>query len=223
MVWRCLVGSLAIAASVLTSCLPGSQSGGQVAATAQPSPSAPGVFSPTGSTSAPTFRLTGEQAREVSILVSFVSAYNNGSLPAALSLLTENVNISDCDYQHHVAVQFNGQAEAEAWLRQRFSDHDQLRIESIADENRQQPLGVLGVSWARRTSDTLRLLGFEDGIRPQSGAKVIFMEARIWRFAMGPVGGQASLCNPLSNRAPTDRSTKPLPTRLGAHGDDPVP
>lgn len=196
MLWRCLVAGLAIGASVLTGCLPGSQSAARVAATALPSPSAPGVVSPRASASAPTFRLTGDQAREVSILVSFVSAFNNASLREALSLLTENVNVSDCDYQHRVAVQFNGQAEAEAWLRQRFSDHDQLRIESIADENPQQRLGVLGVSWARRTSDTLRLLGFGDGIKPQSGAKVIFMDARIWRFAMGPVGGQASLCNP---------------------------
>jgi hypothetical protein len=146
-----------------------------------------------------TFTLSARQADEVSVVVRFISAFKGRHLRAALALLTPNIDISDCDYRRVVATEVRGRRQVAAWLRQRFRDRDQVKVARIWNENPEQPSGVVGVDWARRTSNTLRSLGFPAGIKPQLSAKVVFTAtepARISRFANGPVGGSPSACRP---------------------------
>ncbi len=146
-----------------------------------------------------TFTLSARQAEEVSVAVQFVSAFNRRHLHAGLALLTPTVGVSDCDYRRVTATEARGRRQVATWLRQRFRDHDQLKVARIWNENPEQPSGVVGIDWARRTSNTLRSLGFPAGIKPQLSAKVVFTmtePVRISSFANGPVGGSPSACQP---------------------------
>jgi len=142
----------------------------------------------------PTFALSAGEASNVATAVQFIHAFNAKKLSAAMSLLTMNAVVSDCDYRGVRAVQFSGRAQIARWLRQRFADHDQLVVESAENANPDSD-AALGITWSRRKSDTLRGLGFPSGIVPKFDAKVVFSPAhRIDRFANGPVGGDQSLC-----------------------------
>jgi len=147
-----------------------------------------------------TFDLTFEQAQEVAIFIEFIQAYNTGQPQAALALLAENVGVSDCDYQNIRVVTFQGKSRVAGWLQQRISDHDQLEISRIENENPDPSSGrhVIEVTYAFRTSMTLANLGFGDGITPALASKVIFTpEATlIQSFANGPYGGDPTLCRP---------------------------
>jgi len=78
------------------------------------------------------------------------------------------------------------------WLRKRFADHDRLTLARAADDNPGQPVGVLGVWYARRTSDTLRSLGRPRGIVPQVGQKLVFTfasgTAKFSTFGLASIG-----------------------------------
>jgi hypothetical protein len=146
-----------------------------------------------------TFTLTARQASEVSVVVRFISAFNGRHLRAALALVTPSIGVSDCDYRRVAATEARGRLQVAAWLRLRFRDRDQLTVARISNANPDQPSGVVAVDWAKRTSNTLRSLGFPAGIKPQLSAKVVFATTapvRISRFANGPVGGSPSLCRP---------------------------
>ena len=73
-------------------------------------------------------------------------------------------------------------------------------LESVRNENPDPSTGahVVAVAYARRTSDTLRALGFPNGINPQAATKVVFTatDDRIRAFANGPFGGPSELCRP---------------------------
>lgn len=133
------------------------------------------------------------QTAEAGLVIAFIHAYNAGDLDAAIDLLDDQVGVSDCDYQRVRPIAFTGKAAVTDWLRQRMADHDQLTISEIEVGG-----GAVGIGYARRTSDTLRKMGFPDGIRPQSGTKVLFTSdrKRIARFANGPVGGDPETCRP---------------------------
>jgi len=147
-----------------------------------------------------TFRTSAQQARMVATLVAFLDAYNSGRVDDALALLTADVSVSDCDYRAIGVTFANGSEAARQWLRDRAADHDQLVLESILNENPDPSTGshVVGVAFARRTSDTLRSLGFPNGTAPQLGAKVAFTttDDRVRGFANGPGGGSAESCRP---------------------------
>jgi hypothetical protein len=145
-----------------------------------------------------TFSLNALQAREASVTVQFISAFNGRRLGPALDLLTPRVSVSDCDYKHVRAVSFDGRHEVARWLRRRFADRDRLTPTRIFNENPSQPVGVVGVEYGRRTSNTLRALGFPAGIVPKLATKVVFtaQPVRIRVFANGPVGGDPNLCRP---------------------------
>jgi hypothetical protein len=143
--------------------------------------------------------LTSQQAREVSVLVRFVGAFNARRLKPALGLLRKDVKISDCDFENVRVVSFSGHRGAERWLRRRFADHDRLTIGRVANEDPNFPTGALAVDYARRTSDTLRALGFGAGIVPKLGTKVVFAKGkpvRIAGFGNGPLGGSREFCRP---------------------------
>ena len=145
-----------------------------------------------------TFSLSAAQAREVSLTVQFITAFNGRRFHQTLALLTQRVSVSDCDYKNVRVVSLDGRQAVGRWLRQRFADHDRLIPARIYDENPDQPFGVVGVEYSRRTSDTLRRLGFPKGIVPKLASKVGFatQPLRIRAFANGPYGGDPNLCRP---------------------------
>ncbi len=147
-----------------------------------------------------TFNLTAEQADEVAVFTEFIQAYNSGQLQAALALLAKKVGVSDCDYQNIKVVTFQGKSQVAGWLQQRISDHDQLEVSHIENENQDRTSGkhVIGVTYSRRTSMTLAKLGFDNGITPTLASKVIFTSqpTLVQSFANGPYGGDSELCRP---------------------------
>jgi hypothetical protein len=147
---------------------------------------------------ATTFSLNAMQAREASVNVQFISAFNGRRLGSALDLLSPRVIVSDCDNKNVRAVSFDGRHEVAGWLRRRFADRDRLTPTRIFNDNPSQPVGAVGVEYGRRTSKTLRALGFPAGIVPKLATKVVFTPkpVRIRVFANGPVGGDSNLCRP---------------------------
>lgn len=110
----------------------------------------------------PTPIITGDKVdshRNARIILVFFDAYNARQLDAALALMDEQGQISDCDFRANRQVLFKGKRQMADWLRQRFADHDQLIVRKIDAGN-----SVAGVDFASRTSDTLRHLGYPDGI-----------------------------------------------------------
>ncbi|HZQ09280.1 MAG TPA: hypothetical protein VFD70_22070 [Anaerolineae bacterium] len=131
------------------------------------------------------------------LILAFIEAYNAGQVEAALALMDDQAQASDCDYEAVRAIWTGyGKDRVAEWLRQRSADHDQLivrRIEGSSD--------VFAVEYSLRTNNTLRRLGFIHGIQPKIATKVILTSSpkRIASFANGPMGGDQSLCRPESS------------------------
>lgn len=146
----------------------------------------------------PTFHATGAvQIAEVSHLTRFIHAYNSGDLQVALAQFsrTKPVGFSDCDYATHQLVDGRGRAQLTAWLRDNLARHDRLILGGIFNDNPDQPLGVLGVSFSRRSSDAIAHAGHPNGITPSTGAKVKFdAGGLITEFNNGPYGGLPDSC-----------------------------
>ena len=132
-------------------------------------------------------------AAEVGAVLAFIRAYNAGDLDTAVALLDDRVSASDCDYQRVRPIGFVGKWVVVDWLRQRMADHDQLTVQEIEVSG-----DALGIVYSLRTSDTLRKLGFPDGIQPSAGTKVVVTTDRkhLATFANGPVGGDPEVCRP---------------------------
>jgi len=151
-----------------------------------------------------TFSVSRLQAEELAAVVGFVRAYNRRDLNAALSYFATTRNqgqtrntATDCDYRRQKTVVYTLRKGAVQWLKHRFADHDRLTLRRIYDENPEQPVGVVAVEYALRTSDTLRKLGFPNGIVPQVGQKLVFrFEGGVAKF---PVFGLASIGAPTPN------------------------
>ncbi len=160
---------------------------------AAPNTTAPSVAAPTPGT----FQLTGTQAAEVAHLMNFVSDYNAGNIHTALAQfsVTQEMGYSDCNYTTQQLIDGHGAAQLTAWLRRNIALHDRLVVASIVDANPEQPLGVLLVSFSRRSSDAIAHAGHPNGITPTIGAKVKFDRAGlITGFANGPYGGAPDAC-----------------------------
>jgi hypothetical protein len=142
------------------------------------------------------FTVNATQAKQVTSVVEFLRAYNRARLKPALAVLAAQPSGSDCDYRREKAFAFRGRAATVRWLRARFRDHDRLTLARIYNENPNSGR-VVAVEFSRRTSDTLRAMGFRNGVRPRVAAKVVFTPAgRISTFAFGPVGGNPEICRP---------------------------
>jgi hypothetical protein len=101
---------------------------------------------------------------------------------------------TDCDYRQRTTKVYEHRAGVVRWLKQRFADHDRLTLAWIADENPAQPVGVVGVKYARRTSDTLRRLGYPRGIVPQALQKLpLRVEGGGARFAFFALASRRAL------------------------------
>ncbi len=168
--------------------------------TASPSATAPIARSATPTSDPLTFRVGPSQARMVTTFTAFLDAYNAGAVDRALALLTDDVGISDCDYRGPKLLTATGRDAARQWLADRAADHDRLDVESILNANPDPTSGshVVAVSYSRRTSDTLRALGFPNGIKPQGATKAVFTttDDKIRAFANGPFGGPIEACRP---------------------------
>jgi hypothetical protein len=71
----------------------------------------------------------------VAVFIEFIRAYNAGQLQSELALLAEDMSVSDCDYENIKVITFQGKSQVAEWLQQRISDHDQLEISHIYNEN----------------------------------------------------------------------------------------
>lgn len=195
---------LALAALLLTAgCAPATPVsapvGASVASAASATSRTAAVVSaqPTPASTATTFRISASQARMVATVIAFIDAYNTARVDAALALLTPDVTVSDCDYRSASTVSLRGADAVGRWLRDRAADRDQLIIESIVNTNPDPTEHVVAVSYAKRTSDTLRSLGFSNGVTPRIATKVVFTTSddRIRAFMSG---GNPELCRPVS-------------------------
>jgi hypothetical protein len=102
----------------------------------------------------------------------FLDIYNSGAAPDALALATDNVSGNDCDYKTSEMIAFSGKAEMKRWLEARNADHDRLAVSEVF--NLSGNPNVVGVKWARRSSDYLSSHGFPNGIIPKAEAKFAF-------------------------------------------------
>jgi hypothetical protein len=139
-------------------------------------------------------------APRVALVERFFAAFNEGDRVGVLALMSDEPGVSDCDYATASVIDLRGRDQVSAWLEARISEHDRLTVSSISNSNPDPSSAAIGVSFRRRTSDTLRRLGLVDGLTPQAGAKIRFTgsgaELRIEEFANGPVGGPSELCKP---------------------------
>ena len=139
-------------------------------------------------------------APRVALAERFIDAFNRGDSAALLALLIDDPAVSDCDYMAAADVEFRGRDEVSGWLAARIADHDHLTVERIENGNPDTSSAAIGVTFARRTSNSLRGSGFTKGIRPKSSAKIRFVGVgdglRIETFANGPGGGPSKLCAP---------------------------
>lgn len=147
--------------------------GAPTESTRLPSPPSAAVTSQSADPT-PTSSLSGSQARGAATVVAFLNAYNAGDFAGAFALLSQSVVVTDCDYRTAGAIRWDGKNEAAKWLQERIADHDRFILRDL------QP-GVpneagsfaMALSYERRTSDTLRALGFPNGITPQLATKAI--------------------------------------------------
>jgi hypothetical protein len=106
--------------------------------------------------------LDARQAQEVAVLVDFIRAYNTGQTATALALFGPPWLWSDCDYRHGQVIGGKGIISLRQWLVRHKADHDRLDIGTIAVGTEQEQ--ALGVTFQRRTNDTLRDLGKSKGL-----------------------------------------------------------
>lgn len=152
------------------------------------------AFAPGAATS---FTLDGAQAREVATVVEFLDAYNSGNVDGALALFADSPTVvfSACRYRTGEALEGAGKKMVKSWLSEAAAEHSRITLGSIQDPNKTRPVGVLGVSISRQTSDTIRQGGYPAGITPALAVKVIFdRSGKIQRFAAGPSGGSQAFC-----------------------------
>jgi hypothetical protein len=173
------VGSVIIA--LVSAPVVGGRSNGRAPASALPGP----------------YSLTARQSRDVRTTTGFLEAFNAGNVKQALTFFSASAGVSDCDYGHVRPVQFRGLSEIRSWLLVRARDRDELVVDRIFNDNPSQTTGVLAVEYSRRTSTTLRRLGYADGVKPLPTKVITSLGGRaILSFVSGPVGGSSELCRP---------------------------
>ena len=127
-------------------------------------------------------------APRVALAEQFIEAWNRGDRSAVLAVMIDDPLLSDCDYANATVVDLRGRDQVSAWIDARIAEHDRFAPEQIFNGNADTPSAAIGVAFARRANDSLRAMGFADGIRPQSAAKIRFTgsgnDLRIETFAM---------------------------------------
>lgn len=197
-------GSLVVIATISMVLLAACTTGGGTAASSTTPADSPLASSPrstdaSGVAARPpdSFQVAGAHTAEVAHLMNFVSAYNAGDVQGALSQFsrTHDLGFSDCDYATQQLVDGHGHDQVVAWMRHNIAEHDRLVVGAIIDEAPDQPLGVLGVTFSRRSSVSIAHSGKPNGITPILSAKIKFdAGGLITEFNNGPYGGSANSC-----------------------------
>jgi hypothetical protein len=139
--------------------------------------------------------LAGRQAQDVRLVEEFIAAFNAADLAGALgsfagdSASTGEIGVSDCDYRRAKSLRFRGRPEVRRWLEQRFADNDQLTARNLRPVD-----GGVVADYKRRTSDTLRALGFSDGIQPGGASKVAITRSGLVRITQFANAGNDAAC-----------------------------
>ncbi len=129
------------------------------------------------------------QERSVTIVRSFVDAYNRHDLSGVLATMADRVQYGDCDYTHGQGAAMRGINDLRNWLLGRFAEHEQFLQAQIGvpPGNRQPPVAALSFL---RTSDALQAQG-----RVRESAAKIFLTPDGSRLAFVALGGGANCLN----------------------------
>jgi len=185
-------GLVALAAALITAC---SNSGFGLSAQSSPSPathptqsSSPSAYADSGVVRN-IYRLSPLVVRGLTIFARFLDAYNSGTAVKALALAADDIAGNDCDYRNAEVVEFSGKTAMATWLNLRVADHDRLEISEVY--NLSGDPNVVGVIWARRSSDYLSAHGFPNGVKPKGNAKIAFDSANERIRGFGNAGGSS--------------------------------
>ena len=180
--------SLLVLAALFASC----------ASSSPPAASTPVVSSAVPATAAsdPYGWIDAAAARRVATVVKLVDAYNAADLASVQALLAPEVAAwADCAGDLFVAI--NGRtgvfgpvakAATVSFFQARFADHDRLEIAQITTA----PCAggdCVGIRFARRSNDSLRALGFANGVVGPQTNKTVFDDqglVRAFANASGP-------------------------------------
>jgi hypothetical protein len=150
-----------------------------------------------------TFNIDGDHAVVIARITALIEAYNRGDLETVLALVSDRIVWADCDYRAGTSVGVIAQSPSNkallaTYLRGRFAEHDQLRIARLYNNNPDDSTGrVGGIEYGIRTSDTLRSLGFPNGIRGPQNAKMVFDgDGRIAGVSNASTPAQPQECRP---------------------------
>jgi hypothetical protein len=127
-------------------------------------------------------------ARRVAAVVKLIDAYNSADMAGLQGLLAPVVAAwADCAGDKFVAISATlrpvAKAETIAYFQARFADHDRLEVGRITTAPANGGEGV-GIQFARRSNDSLRALGFPDGIvGPQTNKTVFDASGLVVAFA----------------------------------------
>ena len=143
------------------------------------------------------FVVTAGRARMVRTLLTLIEAYDATALSDALALVADNVVWTDCDYAAGAAVEVRGKSNLREYLAKRSADHDHIEIGTLWNLNPEPATNAtVGLTIARRTSDTLAHLRFKNGIVGSVSIKVNFItDDRIGGF-VGASANQPQECRP---------------------------
>lgn len=137
----------------------------------------PGTPTPSANASrqAPTiapgvYRLQPGEVEDVARVADFFTAYNTGDLKAVMMLLSLAPQLTDCDYRTSEVVFIDGRAAVEAYLRDRFAEHDSWAVELF--NWGPQDTDVVGVEPLQRENDTLLSLGVAGGVKRDFGVSL---------------------------------------------------
>lgn len=135
---------------------------GPTPATPPPSVAGPAATVPPGA-----YRLQPGEAYQVAWVADFFAAYNAGQLEAVMGFLDETPRLTDCDYRTGSTVIVDGRAAVEAYLRDRFAEHDNWAVR-LFNENPAN-FDVVGVEPLQRQNDTLLALGVPGAVKRDFG------------------------------------------------------
>lgn len=134
----------------------------------------------------------------IRLVEGFITAVNAGQVARAMNMMGESPVVSDCDYRHHRVVSYTSRVQVRSWINQQIADHNRFVLAAMENANPDPRSSGLAITFATRTSDSLRDLGFARGIHPRTGAKARFEAGpqgeRIEAFANGPIGGDPAEC-----------------------------
>lgn len=129
-----------------------------------PLPSAPGF----PATVAPgAYRLQLGEVYQVAWVADFFTAYNAGELETVMGFLDDAPRLTDCDYRSGSTLVVEGRVAVEAYLRDRFAEHDNWVVE-LFNKNPQN-YDVVGVEPLQRQNDTLLALGVPGAVKRDFG------------------------------------------------------